>query len=132
MLFDQGCLDFYNDVSIVGAGKLFSFASAGVLTICKGAQLYIDSDVVFKYDSVAGFDKFIFEDATSRMVLQNARLQAGSLGLSLMRGTIIISGVSLLEATSRDVGCGLKIGVDMDIKVQVGATLDLGGTVVYG
>ena len=133
VVFANGCLDIYNDVAFIGDGKMFSFVSPGTLTIHRGAQLLIDAGVILRYDARGGSSRsFIFEDATARMLLQNSTLQSGVSGLSLSCGTVMISGFSKFEAASPGLTSAMYLGVDLDVKIQLGATLDLAGTVVYG
>ena len=132
VVFSSGCLDIYNDVLLVGSGKTFSFTSTGTMTIHRGAQLYVDSTVVLAYDSLHNPSGFVFEDPTARLFLQNATLQSGSSGLALHNGTAVIGGVSSLKSTSTVASGGMRIGNDMDVRVQLGATLDIAGMIVYG
>lgn len=126
--FSTGCLDIYNDVYVSGLGNEFSFASAGTLTIHRGAQLCIDSGVTFKYDS-PGATGLVFDDATARIFLQNATFASGRAGLFLSKGTVVIGGMSFFEAKASGV---MSIATDMDVNVQNGATLEVAGTVIYG
>ena len=128
--FALGSVDIYNDVSVTGAGSLFLFDSSGAFTIKRGAQFSLDSDVTFKYDALNQKNSgFVFENETSRLSLHNARLLSGRSGLALDKGIVVISGVSSFDTEGVS---SLLISDTVQVKVQVGATLDLLGTIFCG
>ena len=128
----SGSLVIANDVYLQGAHSCFSFASTGTFVLKYGAHLYVDSDVSLSYDNPQkSRTHLVFEDTSSCMSLHNARLVSGSSGLQLTKGTLFISGTSTLEGQGTKESQALSVSDAFNVKVQVGATLDLVGTIIY-
>lgn len=131
-LMPSGSLVIANDVHLQGAHCCFSFASAGTFALKYGAHLYLDSDVSLLCSGVNDRPaQLLFEDATSCISLHNARLASGNSGLRLTKGTLIVSGTSILEGLGDTEAQALSVLDEFSVKVQVGATLDLVGSIVY-
>jgi len=130
--FTNGSLIISNDVYLQGSSSCFSFASAGTFTLKYGAHFYVDSGISLFYNNPQKSNShFIFEDDSSWLLLHNASLIGGSSGLSLDKGTLIVSGTSKLDGEGTGEAQAIKIQDSFNVKVQVGATLDLVGSIVY-
>lgn len=134
--FNKGALLFENEVTCQGLGTVFSYQSNQQSIIHTDATLRLESGLVFNYAPSAHTSATLlgFPDATARLILHGASLQTKGVGMTLLRGSLIVIGNSFLSPA---VGYAIALGDgtaahDMATIIAAGARLKLlNGSLYY-
>ena len=132
--FDQGSLDFYNDVVIQGtADAAFIYESSERATIHSYSKLLIDRNITFSYaPSVALKDRLSFEDASSTLYLNGCTLFSSNVGMELTNGRLVIEDKVTIQNNATVQSQALVIKEPIEVDVLSGAIFDtVGGMVDY-
>ncbi len=100
--FDRGSLIIEDSVSMHGE-YIFVYQSAQTSTINERTQLMLDEGFTFSYDPIfVASDSLInFVDKTSHLILNGATLHATVTGMTLTKGSMIITDNSVLASEIR-------------------------------
>lgn len=134
-------LNIEGDCSIEGVnGSVFQFfnnpdqEAQNILTLCSGATLRIDHNIIFDWQS--GADALRMTDATSTLFLNGATLTVPSAtGLRLLKGRLILDNKVLIDNEGNTdltkgliLGDGVNASNNVDVNVLGGAYVAVNGS----
>ena len=97
--FTQGHFDVEKDLHIVGDGFKFIYEADQASSILSHSSILLDQGVTFSYAPLNGSNNLlVFEDQTSKLILNNAGLHVVGTGLNLSNGTMHVRGSSFMES----------------------------------
>lgn len=130
----QGNVVIRNDVTIKGVGGTLAWTSAGTLRLDAFACLKFDYGSTFSYDaalSPGARNNFVMSDDSSLLYLNNARLHATRVGMTLARGSMYFENIVTLESEAQTAAEALVLDKSLQAFVPNGSTIDVRGKVVY-
>lgn len=133
--FTKGTLVLDNDVVMQG-NKIFAYQSAQTSTISDNTEWILDSGFTFSYDPIfVASDSLInFIDKTSHLILNGATLYTTATGITLTKGSLIVTDNSTLAseiktlASGDDYNHGIVFGADSsasDFIVNIAGSYEL-------
>lgn len=135
--FSAGSFTVIGDFLIKGNNKTFSYLTDQTSVISQYSSLIIDSTNTFLYGPSSNTRSLLsFQDATSQLVLQSATFATTTTGIALLKGTMLIDGISYLTPSSSllaspiTFGNGVQSNNNMTINVLPAAQLIVSAGVV--
>ncbi len=110
--FSIGSLNIVNDVDFIGTSTFF-YESSKTLTIASNSTCKFADQISVSFGEKGGLDhnkSVWFEDSSSRMELDNAKIVINPPGLSLTRGNFVLSKRVDVEINSTTTADGLILG----------------------
>lgn len=135
--FSSGSFTVIGDFLIRGNNKTFSYLTDQTSVISQYSSLIVDSTNTFFYGPSTNTRNLLsFQDATSQLVLQSATFATTTTGIALLKGTMLIDGISYLTPSSSllaspiTFGNGVQSNNNMTINVLPAAQLIVSAGVV--
>ena len=129
--FTLGQVDIVGTVNIVGDGFTLTWESDQELTIGTDSKLILGEGVTFDYDPTGNSrNLLVFTDNSSELVMsQDSTLNAGTSGINLTKGTLVVNANATLSAESSTAASEITFGdgstSSNDIKVEIGNAVEL-------
>ncbi len=131
---------------ILTMDRTLTFSSDKYLTIKSGAELELSNYSGIRYQPndygeilFSDFTKpnqrrrhFVFEDYNSTLSLNRSILDCGPLGLSLIKGRMLVEGLNwIISGVGSLSTCALEVSSDFDIKMNFLSNLNVSGPIIY-
>jgi len=126
--FTVGRIDILDKCDLFGTATL-AYQSSKPITIKKNARLLLNDGMTFSYDAAGGDGTFIFEDASSILVLKGASFHVTATGLQFKKGRIRIKKESVFSSdTASDITLGdnlTTVADDCSLEITDGSLLTI-------
>lgn len=143
-LFSAGSMQIDGFVKMTGnAGTsnalvVFEFASLGTMSVLADAELFVDSNVKFKYNADPTNDAsladtkrhFSLAQVGSKLTLNGCSLESTDTGLALDTGTVRVVDKVIVVATTSP-GAEFEVGANLEMTLTSGAYLSVDGPMKY-
>lgn len=121
--FNLGLLDIINNVSISGNGHSFIFTTSTACHITTESQLTLESNITFSYAPAnSSPNMFLFDSASSYLMLSDTTLITSSAGLQLITGKLLFDGACTLINTGTSNATAIQFGNGIaanDLSIEV-------------